>query len=158
MQACFGQHIQRFQVHGRFRQPHALRQVSEHALVIVQAPAHQGGLIAPVGERHDDVVVGLGHAVADAQARCHSVFLRYDGLQGLGVFAFHPMREGRADVETDLLEVACVGVGQVAGMVDFFGPVGVRLRPKFLWDLPGKGVDPRRLVEVAVHAEVFFRH
>jgi hypothetical protein len=70
----------------------------------------------------------------------------------------HPMGEGGAQIEADLLEIADQGVGAVAGIVDFLRPVGVRFSAILLRDLPAEGVDPRRLVEVAVHAKGSLRH
>ena len=46
-------------IDGCFGKPHAFGLAPEAMLEIANAPDHLGLLIAPVGQRHDHVVVGL---------------------------------------------------------------------------------------------------
>ena len=70
-----GQRLQRRDVDGGLRQPHPLRLAAEAMLEVADAPAHLRPLVAVVGQRQDDVVVGLGDGAAvagEAVARVRS--------------------------------------------------------------------------------------
>ena len=62
--AVLGQDVQRFQVHGGFRQPHALGPALEPMLEIIDPPEDLRAFVPRVGQRQDHVVVSLGQGRA----------------------------------------------------------------------------------------------
>ena len=94
--------IERFQVHSRFRQPHALRVAAEVALKIANAPNHLGALVPAVGQRHDHVRVCLGDRRTVAAEALAAFFLastmRLMSVRGRG---FQPGEQCRTKVKAD---------------------------------------------------------
>ena len=64
--AVVGEQFQSLGVHGGLRKPHAFRFALKTALKIGDPPADLRDFVAPGGQRHDDVVIDLGHRRAVA--------------------------------------------------------------------------------------------
>jgi hypothetical protein len=165
--ALGGERVERRQVDRALGQPHALRRAAEPALEVGDAPPHLGRAIARRGQRHDQVVVGLGHrrAVA-AEPRTARAIGGDHRLVDVGRIVLEPRQQGRPDVEAhplvviddrdDLVVVvddAGRGVGPVALGGDPVVPVAVRVRGRLGLHRLQPRVLARRLVEVAMDAD-----
>ncbi len=154
-------------VDGGLGEPHAFGLAAEAVLEVGDAPADLGEGVALVGERHDDVVVDLGHggAVAAVALRAGLVGVE-DHAVGAGGFVVQPAEEGGAEVEAhprvvvhdaDDLVLLVGDAGGAVGGVALGGDavVPVVVGGGGVLDLDGfePGVLARRLVEVAVDAD-----
>ncbi len=162
--AVLGHDVERLEVDGRLREPHPFGLSAEPRLEIRHAPDDLGPLVAAPGQRHDEVVVGLGHGAPVAAEAGAALLVRVeDGLVDLGARLLHPGQERRPGVEADRgvvvddvddpvlgVEDAGRGVRRVALGRHPLVPV-VEGRGRVLdLDLLEPGVLARRLVEVAV--------
>jgi hypothetical protein len=155
-------------VNGGFGEPHALGLAAEAADEVGDAPADLGDAVLLVGEGQDDVVVDLGHggAVAGEALSTEPVRVEDAAVDARGVF-FKPGEEGGTEVEADagvvvddaddllaLVEHAAGAVGGVALGGDALVPVMEGSGGVLGLDGFEPGIFARRLVEVAVDAEV----
>src|SRR5215208_1718610 len=152
-------------VAGRLGEPERLGLPAEAAAEVGQPPAYLRAPVALVAEREDRVVVALrdGVAVAAVAQRTLAVGLNNPRV-GLGLVAFEPVEERRAEVEAesrvvvdDALDAAVrvadarEGVRAVALGVDALVPVVEGRGARLALDQLRPGVLARRLVEVAVN-------
>ena len=165
--ALGGHDVERLEVDRRLREPHPLGPAAEAVFEVADAPEDLGPLVAARGERHDEVVIGLGHGrPVAAEAGARRLVGLEDGPVGPGVRALQPGEERRPGVERDRgvvvddrddavpgVEDARGRVGRVALGRDALVPVVVGRRRILDLDLLEPGVLPRRLVEVAVDAD-----
>ena len=155
-------------VDGGLGQPHALGAAAEAVLEVGDAPANLRDGVAPAGQRQDDVVVDLrdGRAVAAVALRAGAVGVQ-DGAVGARGLLRHPLQQGGAEVVAHALVVVddahdlalAVGdargaVGRVALRADALVPIVVGRGRLLHLDRLQPGVLARRLVEVAMHADV----
>src|SRR6185436_553649 len=91
--------------------------------------------------------------VADTKLLYVGAVLLDDPPAGRWVVLSHPLKQRRADVEADTLEVAERGVRAIAFGVDAFVPVAIRGRPNFVGHDAGERVFARRLIKMAVNTE-----
>ena len=166
--AGVGQDAERFQVHGGLGQPHALGVAAEAGAEIRHAPFDLGDLVAPVGQRHDHVAVGLGQGRAVAVETLHGEPVRvHDGLVEPRMVPVQPGQQRWAEIEADLgvvvddiddipvaVQDARAGIGAVAFGGDALVPVMVGVGRILDLDLLEPGVLPGRLVEMAVDADI----
>ena len=162
-----GEHLERLGVHGRLRQPQALRLTAEARPEVREAPCHLRDLVAPAGERQDHVVVDLCDRVAVPVTRADAGPIgREDLAIDLGRLTLEPREERGPDVERDLLEVVddvedAIGVvhaargrvGRVAFRRDALVPVVERRRRVLDLDGLEPGILAGRLVEVPVDGD-----
>ena len=99
-QAVGGQEIQALEIDRRLRQPHPLGLAAEAVTKVPDAPDDLGLLVAPVGQRQDQVAVGLGQrrAVAGEARRGQPVCLEDRGVD-LRPLELHPGQQRRSEVE-----------------------------------------------------------
>ncbi len=168
-----GRHdVQGLQVHRGLRQPHAFRLAAEAMLEIPETPDHLGDFVAPGGQRHDHVAVGLGQGRAVTGETLPALAVRFqDGGVDIGRVLLQPGEEGRAEIETDATVVVddpddaalavqdpAHGIGGVALGRDPPVPVVVRVGRVLDLDRLQPRVLARRLVEVTVNAEIAFHN
>ena len=166
--AAGGEDLEAFQVDRGLGEPHPLRLPTEAMLEVADAPEHLRPFVPGVGQGQDRVVVDLGdrRAVSRESSSTRVVGLDH-GAVGRRVAVLQPAQQGRPEVEADPLVVAdATGdasavvedrrgrVGRVALGRDPLVPVVVRVGRFLPLDLPRPGIVARRLVEVAVDAEV----
>ena len=164
-----GQCLQRWNVHGCLRQPHPFRLAAESSYEVAYAPYDLRFLVAWVGQRHDHVVVRLcdGRAVA-AEVFLALVVSLANTCEKLRDFLLHPEQERRAEIEADLrvivhelddamlvIEQTRLCIGRVAFRRHAFVPIVVGIGGILELDSLERRIFARRLVKVAVHADVF---
>ena len=100
--AKFGQHLQRFKVHSRFRQPHPFWLALEAVFEVFDSPKNLRVFVAPIGQGQDHVVIrlGQGRAMAGEGLQALPVGLQ-DGLVGIRGVVLNPGQQRRPEVETD---------------------------------------------------------
>ena len=168
LDAFGGHHVEHAAVDGGLGEPHAFGAAIEAGLEVGDAPADLSERVAAAGERHDDVVVDLrdGGAVAAVAVGAGVVGVE-DAAIGAGSFVGEPLEQGGAEVEAhagvviDDADDLVLAVGDAGGAVGGVTLGGDALVPVVVGrggvlDLDGfePGVLARRLVEVAVHADV----
>jgi hypothetical protein len=163
-----GQKIKRFQIHCRFRQPHALWFAAKTEFEITNPPQNLGLLIPAVRERHNYVVVHLCDCRSVPGEQLLALLVRIkDRLIDLGSLFRKPGKQGRAKVEADFrivirnLDDALLSVqntrrriGCVALRGDTFVPIMVGVSGVLDFDGLEPGIFSRRLVEVSVDTDV----
>ncbi len=124
-----------------------------------------------IGQRHDDVVVDLGHCRAVSIVAQHALPVGIaDHAIGAGRIFFQPGEQGRPEVEADArvvvhdaddlvlaIDDARGAVGRIAFRGDPFVPVVVGRGRILGLDRFEPGVFSRRLIKMAVNADVAFR-
>ena len=171
LDALLGEEIEDGAGDGGLGEPHAFGLAAEAVLEVGDAPADLGAGVALGCERHDDVVVDLGEggAVVGVEAGAGLVGV-LDHAIGAGSEVFEPAEQGGAEVEAharvvvedaDDLAVAVDDAGGAVGGVALGGDalVPVVVGGGGFLELDGlqPGILARRLVEVAVDAEVALR-
>ena len=97
-----GENVEGFQIDGGLREPHALRRAAEAGTEIGDAPKHLGPFVAGVGQRHDGVVINLGHGRAvSAETFAAGGVGGENRLVRPGGFFHHPGEQRGSDVEAD---------------------------------------------------------
>ncbi len=169
--AILRQQIQRFDIHRGFRKPHAFGLASEAMLEVGNAPADLRHPVARIGQGHDDVVVDLGHGRAMAAIAQHALPVGIaDHAIGARRIFFQPGEQGRPEVEADArvvvhdaddlvlaIDDARGAIGRIAFRRDALVPIVVGCRRIFGLHRFEPGVFSRRLIKMAVNAEVAFR-
>ena len=98
--AQLGHDIQSLKVYGRLRQPHPFRLTPEAVLEIPYSPHHLAVPVAVVGQRHDDMVVGLGHRRAMPGKVLPTLPVGLDNRPvDIRAALFHPVEESGAEVK-----------------------------------------------------------
>ena len=166
MPSC-GHEVEDAAVDGGLGEPHAFGFAVEAGFEVGDAPADLGEGVAAAGERHDDVVVDLGHGGAvSAVALCADLVGVEDHAVGAGGLVVQPAEQGGAEVEAhagvvvhdadDLVFVVGDAGGAVGGVAlggDAVVPVVVGGGGVLDFDGFEPGVFAGRLVEVAVDAD-----
>ena len=162
------QDVQRLQVDGGFGEPQALGLPAEAMAEIGDSPGDLCALVPGVGQREDHMVVGLGQGrpVPPERFPAFSVGLHH-GAVGPRLVLFEPGQEGRTEVEAgldvivhdvdDLLVLAQDARGRVGAVAfgrDALVPVVVGEGRVLDLDFLQPGIFPRRLIEVAVQANM----
>ena len=102
LDVVLGQHFQRLHIDRGFRQPHAFGLAAEAVLEIANAPHHLRLLVAPVGQRHDHVVVHLRDGVAVSRETLLALLVGgQDRLVGVGRVLFQPRQQRGTEIEAD---------------------------------------------------------
>ena len=163
------QQLQRFGVHGRFRQPHAFRPASKAMLEIRHAPHDLRTLVARRRQRHDDVVVHLGHRRAVTAKKLTAFHICFEDRTVRSRRALlQPGKQGGAKVEAharvvvhdlrDLVALVHDARGTVAGVAlirNALVPIVVGCGRVLRLHNLKPGVLARRLIEVAMNAQEF---
>src|SRR5262249_50227108 len=85
------QHLERFDIDGSFRQPHAFGSAAEAMTEIGDAPGNLRFLVVSARQRHDQVVVNLRQRIAVAPAPQAALPIAlYDPPVHLRAIASHP--------------------------------------------------------------------
>ena len=157
---------------GGFCEPHAFGFAIEAVLEVSDAPADLGTGVALGGERHDDVVVNLSEcgAVSSEALRGGRVGVE-DHAVAAGGEVLQPAQKGGAEVEAhpriviedadDLILLVGDARGAVGGVAlrgDALVPVMVGRGGVLDFDGFEPRIFARRLVEVAVDADIMLRH
>ncbi len=81
---------------GGLGQPHAFRQASKAGFEVADAPAHLRFLVTAVGQRHDDVVIGLsdGRAVSGETLLAGTVGFENRRVDARGLVSIQESRVG----------------------------------------------------------------
>ena len=171
LDALLGEEIEDGAGDGGLGEPHALGPAAEAVLEVGDAPADLGAGVALGGQRHDDVVVDLGErgAVVGVEGGAGLVGVLNHAV-GAGREVFKPTEQRGAEVEAHarvvvddaddlalLVDDAGGTVGGVALGGDALVPVMVGGGGVLELDGFEPGVLARRLVEVAVDAEIALR-
>ena len=168
LDALGGHQVEHAAVDGGFGEPHAFGTAAEAVFEVGDAPADLGDGVAAAGERHDDVVVDLGErgAVAAVTLGAGAVGVEDHAIGARG-FVGDPLEQGGAEVEAhagvvvDDADDFVLAVGDAGGAVggvalggDAVVPVVIGRGGVLDFDGFEPGILARRLVEVAMHADV----
>ena len=171
LDALLGEHVQGLVVDGGLGQPHPLRLATEPMLEVPDAPDGLGLLVAPVGERHDEMIVRLRDRGAVPRVVLEALAVGLlQRLVHIGRLVFEPAQERRPEIEADPGIVvhdlrdepfAVDDPGRVVRPIAFHRdavvPVVERRRGVLDLDLLQPGVLPGGLVEMAMDAYVSHR-
>ena len=158
LDASLGHDRQRLGVHGCLGKPHTLRLAAEAMLEVGDAPNDLGDFIGARGQRHDDMVVGLGHGVAYPIAPHVGPILFDDPSVRRRIVGCHPRKERGANVEADVLKIAELSVRAIAFSVNTLVPVSIRRCAHLGWDLAGERILTRWLIKMTVNTKGSCRH
>jgi len=168
LDAFGGHHVEHAAADGGLGEPHTFGASFEAVFEVSDAPADLSEGVAAAGERHNDVVVDLcDRGAVAAVAVCAGDVGVEDAAIGAGSLVGEPLEQSGAEVEAhagvvvddadDLVfEVGDAG-GAVGGVTlggDAVVPVVVRGSRVLHFDGFQPGILARRLVEVAMHADV----
>ena len=164
-----GHHVQHAAVDGGLGQPHAFGPAAEAVLEVGDAPADLRDGVAPAGQRQDDVVVDLRDAPSRGRRSAARWLRSASRMRAIGARSLvgHPLQQGGAEVEAHARVVVhdahdlVLAVGDARGAVgrvtlrgDALVPVVIGRGGVLHLDRLQPGVLARRLVEVAMHADV----
>ena len=163
-----GEEVERVEIDRRFGKPHPFRLPAEAVLEVANPPENLRLLVAPVGERHEHVVVRLRHRGSVAgEARTTGCVCRENVGIRVWRFPLQPRQKRRTEVEADsrvivldfhdavgVVEDSRRRVRRVALGSDPLVPVVIRGRGILKLELLEPGVLARWLVEVSVDADV----
>ena len=162
-----GERLERGDVDGRLREPHAPGVAAESTAEVGDPPPDERLAVARRREREDRVRVRLGDRVPVSVAAHRRRVRGADRIVDVGCMLLEPRVECRTDVEADLLEevrrrrdqptfVEQAGSRQWAVALggDAFVPVVERRRADLSGHRPERRDFPRRLIEMQVHRDV----
>ncbi len=153
----------------RFRQPHPFRPASEVMLEIAYSPRYLCVFVPAVGQRHNNMVIGLSYGRA-VPAECFDAFFVrfYYALINLRLVPGQPGQQSRPEIETHLriiaydvynlvlvIEYPRRGVLPVTFLRYLLVPVMIRIGRILQLHVLQPGILPRRLIKMSVNAYVF---